>query len=83
MSRVARPHVPLRPIWLCRACGHPWPCGEARLSLLVEYRGNRVALLIYLAVLHDEATEHLARLSPDEPPPDLTERFLTWARARG
>ncbi|MCX4473342.1 flavin reductase [Micromonospora sp. NBC_01655] len=83
MSRAARPHLPVRPIWLCRVCGHPWPCGEARLSLLVEYRGNRTALLIYLATLKEEAATQLAQLTPGTPPTDLTDRFLSWARARG
>ncbi|TWH67584.1 hypothetical protein [Micromonospora olivasterospora] len=43
MSRTARPHLPVRPIWLCRVCGHTWPCGAARLSLLAEYREDRTA----------------------------------------
>ncbi|SCE82277.1 hypothetical protein GA0070558_108131 [Micromonospora haikouensis] len=77
------PHLPIRPVWLRRRCGHPWPCGPARLSLLTEYRGNRIALLIYLAVLKEEATTHLTELTPTTPPADLTDRFLTWARARG
>ncbi|MFC8848810.1 MULTISPECIES: flavin reductase [unclassified Micromonospora] len=79
----ARPHLPVRPIWLCRACGHPWPCGAARLTLLVEYRGNRTALLIYLATLQEEATAQLTELTPATPPVNLTDRFLSWARARG
>ncbi|MCX4474701.1 flavin reductase [Micromonospora sp. NBC_01655] len=83
MSRAARPHLPVRPIWLCRVCGHPWPCGMARLSLLTEYRGNRTALLIYLATLKVEAATQLAALTPGAPPIDLTDRFLSWARARG
>ncbi|MFF3865070.1 flavin reductase [Micromonospora sp. NPDC001898] len=83
MTRGPRPHLPVRPVWLCCRCGHPWPCGEARLSLLVEYRGNRLGLLIYLAALKLEAAEHLNRLSPDSPPGNLTDRFLSWARARG
>lgn len=82
MSRANRPHLPVRPVWLCRACGHPWPCGAARLSLLVEYRDNRPGLLIYLATLREEATAQLAQLTPAEPPGDLTDRFITWARAR-
>ncbi|MER5703514.1 flavin reductase [Micromonospora sp. NPDC002296] len=83
MTRGSPPHLPVRPVWLCCRCGHPWPCGEARLSLLVEYRGNRLGLLIYLAALKLEAAEHLTRLNPDSPPINLTDRFLSWARARG
>ncbi|MDG4818568.1 MULTISPECIES: flavin reductase [unclassified Micromonospora] len=77
-----RPHLPVRPVWLCGRCGAPWPCGAARLSLLSEYRGDRTSLLVYLAVLREEAREHLTALHPATPPGDLTDRFLTWARAR-
>lgn len=62
------PHLPMRPLWLCRRCGAPWPCGPARLSLLVEYRGDRTALLFYLALLMQEATAHLTALNPASPP---------------
>ncbi|TDB73402.1 hypothetical protein E1165_17420 [Micromonospora sp. KC723] len=27
-------HLPMRPLWLCRRCGQPWPCGAAKLALL-------------------------------------------------
>ena len=74
-----RPHVAARPSWRCRVCGAAWPCSPARLALLGEYRENRTGLLIYLATLLQEADEHLgSQLGPDR----LTERFLTWARAR-
>ncbi|MEV5820359.1 flavin reductase [Micromonospora haikouensis] len=75
------PHLPMRPLWRCRRCGAPWPCGPARLSLLVEYRGDRTALLFYLALLMQEATAHLTALNPASPPGDLTNRFLSWVRA--
>ncbi|WP_433688801.1 hypothetical protein ACQP0I_11960 [Micromonospora carbonacea] len=45
-------------------------------------RGDRTSLLVYLAVLREEAREHLTALHPATPPDDLTDRFLTWARAR-
>jgi hypothetical protein len=48
MGRRVIPHVPMRPLWRCRSCAAEWPCQPARLSLLVEYRGNRTALLLYL-----------------------------------
>ncbi|WP_433311721.1 flavin reductase [Micromonospora sp. CA-269861] len=71
-----RPHVAARPSWRCRVCGAAWPCSPARLSLLGEYRENRIGLLIYLAALLYEASGDLAGHD------GLTDRFLTWARAR-
>ncbi|SCG58049.1 hypothetical protein [Micromonospora coxensis] len=75
-----RPHLPLRPIWLCRSCALPWPCAAARLALAAEYAHDRVALSVYLcAVLHDAAGD-LYRLNPhDSPDPAaLFRRFLAW-----
>ncbi|MET8281853.1 flavin reductase [Micromonospora sp. NPDC005174] len=65
-----------RPSWRCRVCGAAWPCSPARLALLGEYRENRTGLLVYLATLLDEAAGDL----PDSD--RLTDRFLSWARAR-
>ncbi|MFF0123167.1 flavin reductase [Micromonospora arida] len=74
-----RPHLAARPSWRCRVCGAPWPCSPARLALLGEYRGDRIGLLIYLATLLYEATGDL----PGQTGRDrLTDRFITWARAR-
>ncbi|MFG1951542.1 flavin reductase [Micromonospora sp. NPDC048830] len=81
-GRPGRPHLPMRPLWRCRACGAEWPCQPARLSLLVEYRDDRTALLIYLATLMAEAGDQLAQLTA-QPRVDLRDRFLTWARPRG
>ncbi|WP_308042526.1 flavin reductase [Micromonospora sp. PLK6-60] len=75
------PHEAMRPLWRCRNCGAPWPCQPARLALLIEYRHDRTALLVYLGTLLVEARDQLGQLH--SPPPDLTERFLGWARARG
>ncbi|MFC8297750.1 hypothetical protein [Micromonospora orduensis] len=80
-----RPHLPLRPLWLCRVCAAPWPCPVARLTLRQEYAHDRIALSIYLcAVLHDAAAD-LYRLDPhDGPDPAaLFARFLGWAAPRG
>jgi hypothetical protein len=77
------PHVAMRPAWRCRSCGSAWPCQPAKLSLLLEYRDNRTGLLVYLGALMIEATNQLTRLHPDHPPTRMTERFLSWARARG
>nr|WP_229400750.1 flavin reductase [Micromonospora okii] len=73
-------HDPVRPIWLCRRCAAPWPCGAARVALLAEYRGDRVGLALYLAALMVEAEEQLARLAPSTPPGNLVSRFLSWVR---
>ncbi len=82
MSRRVIPHLPMRPLWRCRNCGADWPCQPARLSLLVEYREDRTALLVYLGTLMSEARDQLNQLHPQSTP-DLTNRFLAWARARG
>ncbi|MFI9642659.1 flavin reductase [Micromonospora sp. NPDC051925] len=83
MSRPARPHLPMRPLWRCRGCGAEWPCQPARLALLVDYREDRTALLIYLGTLMVEAGTQLSQLNGHVVPEDLAGRFLTWARARG
>ncbi|SCF37306.1 hypothetical protein GA0070216_111204 [Micromonospora matsumotoense] len=44
-----RPHLPLRPLWVCRACGGPWPCAEGRLLLRIEYDAHLVDLAVYLS----------------------------------
>lgn len=75
-------HLAYRPIWCCRTCGAPWPCGPARLALLAEYRDDPIGLSVYLcAMLHDAAGD-LYRLNPyDGPNPrELFERFVAWAR---
>ncbi|MEV6707226.1 flavin reductase [Micromonospora wenchangensis] len=70
-------HTPLRPIWLCRVDARPWPCGEAKLALLARYDGDRSGLLVLLAELSVEATEHLTQLDCGRQV-DLTDRFLAW-----
>ncbi|MEU7585992.1 hypothetical protein AB0A95_06790 [Micromonospora sp. NPDC049230] len=80
-----RPHLALRPLWLCRVCAAPWPCPVARLTLRQEYAHDRVGLSVHLcAVLHEAATDRY-RLNPhDGPDPAvLFTRFLGWARPRG
>ncbi|MET8310410.1 flavin reductase [Micromonospora sp. NPDC005173] len=78
-GRRSLPHLPSRPAWRCQSCGIAWPCSAAKLRLLAEYRRDRVALLVYLATLQAEAGEQLAGLDPAR----LTDRFISWARARG
>ncbi|WP_435205481.1 flavin reductase [Micromonospora sp. bgisy143] len=77
--RRHRNHLPTRPTWRCQACGIAWPCSAAKLRLLGEYRGDRVALTVYLATLMTEASEQLRDVDPAR----LTDRFLSWTRARG
>ncbi|MFF3869690.1 flavin reductase [Micromonospora sp. NPDC001898] len=71
----------MRPLWRCRNCGAEWPCQPARLGLLVEYRGDRTALLFYLSGLMAEARAQLVQLNPERVL-NLQDRFLNWARAR-
>ncbi|WFF01969.1 flavin reductase [Micromonospora sp. WMMD964] len=76
--RRHRNHLPTRPTWRCAACGIAWPCSAAKLRLLGEYRRDRLALTIYLAALQAEASAQLTEVDPVR----LTERFLSWTRAR-
>lgn len=77
-------HAPLRPLWICRSCAQPWPCGLARLRLLTEYRDDRVGLHLYLGWALFTAIEDLYKLNP-QPGPDpaaMYPRFLHWTRPR-
>ncbi|MBQ0896384.1 hypothetical protein KBX37_25385 [Micromonospora sp. U56] len=84
MVSPPRPHLPIRPLWLCRTCAAPWPCATARLTLLREYAHDRVALLVYLGGLLHDAAGQLHTLNPhDAPEPtQLFDRFLGWALRR-
>ncbi|MDG4792833.1 hypothetical protein [Micromonospora sp. WMMD1082] len=78
-------HLPTRPLWLCRRCGHPWPCGAAKLALVAEYQDSPVSLFLYLASCLHDAIEDLHRLDPTETggAAFLFDRFLGWpARTR-
>ena len=73
-------HLHARPDWECRICQQPWPCANAKTSLLSEFRGCPSVLTIYLFsqmyVALDDLTSH------GEPAPDdLYERFMSWSRA--
>ncbi|MFG1954740.1 hypothetical protein [Micromonospora sp. NPDC048830] len=84
MVTPPRPHLPIHPLWLCRACAAPWPCATARLTLLREYAHDRVALLVHLGGQLHDAADDLYRLNPhDGPEPrHLFDRFLGWALIR-
>ncbi|WP_073832920.1 hypothetical protein [Micromonospora sp. CB01531] len=76
---TGRSHTPIRPIWLCRTCGNPWPCGDAKLALLAEYERDRVSLFVYLAGQLGDAMDDLAKLRADMlGSGELFGRFLSW-----
>lgn len=70
----------MRPLWLCRRCGQPWPCGAAKLALLAEYREEQVSLFLYLAGCLHDAIDDLHRLNPTVTgsAADMFDRFLGW-----
>lgn len=76
-------HTPIRRLWLCRACGGPWPCGTARLGLLHEFAADRIGLHVYLAGLYVVA---LTDLYPTDPAL-IYGRLIGWVprkpRSRG
>ncbi|MGN9890417.1 hypothetical protein [Micromonospora sp. L31] len=80
LSSVPRDHLPLRPLWLCRTCGQPWPCGRAKLALLADYDGSPVSLFLYLADLLHDAIDDLHKLNPSTTgsAADMFDRFLGW-----
>ncbi|MFI6133878.1 hypothetical protein [Micromonospora sp. NPDC051141] len=82
MSSAARPHLPMRPIWLCKRCAQPWPCAIARLALVTEYADDRLGMSVYLCGQLYEAAIDLYRLSPNEAPSPqaLFARFVGWTR---
>lgn len=82
MAPDSRSHRMVRPLWLCRVCAGPWPCGPARLALLREFGGDRCGLSIQMATLYVSALHDLSRLHPyDEPTPELLfQRFVGWVR---
>ncbi|WP_239096025.1 hypothetical protein [Micromonospora lutea] len=83
-TQTEPPHTPLRPMWCCRACGHPWPCSTARLLLRTEYEKNAAGLSIYLAGLMYKAMRDLYHLNPHDgqSPREMFERFIAWGPFR-
>ncbi|MFC4106885.1 hypothetical protein [Micromonospora zhanjiangensis] len=79
-----RPHVPRRPLWLCRACADVWPCPTARLKLKAVYGDDRAGLCVLLCGLLYEAIEDLHRLNPrtGPSPQGLFDRLVGWAAPR-
>jgi hypothetical protein len=78
-----RSHVPLRPLWICRNCGTPWPCAMARLMLKGKYWDRRADLPVFMAEVMHEAIVDLSRLNPSElDPADVFNRFIEWTQRR-
>ena len=69
-----RAHTHMRPLFLCRACGRPWPCSTARLVLLALYRDNREGLRNLLSGRLMIAMADQPRIDPVA----LATRFLGW-----
>ncbi|MFG2052332.1 hypothetical protein ACGFIW_33480 [Micromonospora sp. NPDC048935] len=83
MTTRPRPHLPMRPAWLCRNCAAPWPCGPARLDLAAEFYGHSIALAFYLAASMHEAIDDAYGLGLCPDLPAMHARFLGWlSRAR-
>jgi hypothetical protein len=79
-----RAHLPRRPLWLCRACAHPWPCGQAKLDLLREFAADTSRLRVHLTDQMHAALTDLHALNPHQmpSPADIFARFLAWAAPR-
>lgn len=80
MNQQPRPHTPIRPLWLCRTDGQPWPCPTARLTLARRYTEQHTALLVHLGTCLIHAHHDLHALHPTDPPTptQLSRRFLGW-----
>ncbi|MCX4473660.1 hypothetical protein OOK41_25725 [Micromonospora sp. NBC_01655] len=78
MSRPVRPHLPMRPAWLCRVCAAQWPCPAAQLDLATEFYGHSVALAFYLATSMHEAIDDMYRLGGRPDSAAMHARFLGW-----
>jgi hypothetical protein len=83
---VPAPHLPLRPLWICRLDAQPWPCAQARLDLVDGFRDRTLSLTLYLAGQFVEALGDLNAIDPElGRPPDsrvLYERFIGWVPVR-
>lgn len=80
LTSMQAEHPPLRPLWLCRTCGQPWPCGPAKLGLVAEYQDSLVSLCLYLAGYLYDAIDDLHRLNPSMTgsAAHMFDRFLGW-----
>ena len=72
-------HLHDRPDWDCRICKQPWPCANAKIDLLTEFRGFPSVLAVYLFSQMYDALGDLTSHG-ESPPTDLYERFISWVR---
>lgn len=73
-----REHLAVRPSWNCLRCARPWPCADARATLLAEFRRFPSVLAIYMsAQMEDASRDFTAR---GHQPTDLYDRFMSWLR---
>lgn len=70
-------HLYGRPTWDCLACGHPWPCANAKADLVSEFRRFPSVLAIYMSAQMSDALRDLATHGTTAPS-DLNERFIAW-----
>ena len=74
-------HLWGRPSWDCTACTRPWPCVQAKETLLAEFRHFPSVLSIYMASQLEDALEDMTAHG-GAPPADLYERFMAWTQPR-
>lgn len=67
-------HVPLRPIWMCTACGVDWPCVTKRRHLQAEYGRAPVSLSLLMSSYFVDAAVDM----PAVPCGQMHARFLGW-----
>lgn len=80
MSEVR--HTPVRPTWVCVACGDPWPCKTRRAKFLADFAGRRLELRMTLGCWFSDALGDLADPRADnsrEVLQGLHARFFGWA----
>lgn len=70
-------HLKLRPSWDCAVCAQPWPCANAKVSLMTEFQEYPTVLAIYMSSQMHEAFVDLIARGPVRPA-DLYDRFLGW-----
>lgn len=78
MAVPDRPHLPMRPVGLCRACAAPWPCSPAQLALLGEFSGQPLSLSVYLAAAMTDAITDSVALGVSVDLPAMHARYLGW-----
>jgi hypothetical protein len=74
------PHVPLRPLFICKIDAQPWPCADARLGLVTGFRDRRISRCLFLGAMFIDCMNDLYKLNPDTAPQPaaLYARFFGW-----